>query len=110
MSPWMFVSPGFLLKSPISLFSRKPAPLTTTREPKPPSRVYVFATAIPSRSTTEKWVVSSGSVEVATVTMSLPSSMLLVARDGSIVATSVFAYFFDVSFAIGTRTKSGSPR
>ena len=27
------VTPGFLLKSPISLFSRKPAPLTTTREP-----------------------------------------------------------------------------
>jgi hypothetical protein len=27
------VTPGFLLKSPISLFSRNPAPLTTTREP-----------------------------------------------------------------------------
>ena len=33
------VTPGFLLKSPISLFRRKPAPLTTTCEPKPPSSV-----------------------------------------------------------------------
>ena len=31
--PSASVTPGFLLKSPISLFSRNPAPLTTTREP-----------------------------------------------------------------------------
>ena len=39
MSPRAFVSPGFLLKSPISLLRMKPAPLTTTCEPKPPSSV-----------------------------------------------------------------------
>ena len=39
MSPVGLVSPGFLLKSPISLLRRKPAPLTTTCEPKPPSSV-----------------------------------------------------------------------
>ncbi len=39
MSPIVFVSPAFLLKSPISLLSRKPAPDTTTRDPYPASRV-----------------------------------------------------------------------
>ena len=33
MSPVSLVVPGFLLKSPISLFNRNPAPLTTTCEP-----------------------------------------------------------------------------
>ena len=33
MSPVRFVSPGFRLKSPISLLRRNPVPLTTTCEP-----------------------------------------------------------------------------
>ena len=33
ISPRTFVSPGFLLKSPISLFRMNPAPVTTTCEP-----------------------------------------------------------------------------
>ena len=53
MPPVRFVSPGFLLKSPISLFNRKPVPFTTTCEPKPPSSVVVVVTAMPSRSIVE---------------------------------------------------------
>ena len=49
----MFGAPGFALKSSISLFSRKPAPVTTCPLPYPPFSVVVVLTALPSASTTE---------------------------------------------------------
>src|SRR6185369_7571087 len=54
--------PGLLLKSSISLFRRNPAPFTNTLLPNPPFKVVVTATALPSASTIEKWVVSSCSL------------------------------------------------
>ena len=56
--PAAVVSPGAALKSPISLFSRKPAPGTTIFEPYDCSSVVVSATALRSASTTDRCVVS----------------------------------------------------
>ena len=52
-SPNMLGWPGADVKSSISLLRKKPAPSTTTRDPKPPLRVVVTDTAVPSASTTE---------------------------------------------------------
>ncbi len=52
-SPNWFGTPGFEVKSSISLFSRKPAPRTTTFDPNQLLIVVVTATAFPSRSTIE---------------------------------------------------------
>ena len=56
-SPWTspnwFGTPGFEVKSSISLFSRYPAPRTTTFDPNQLLIVVVTATALPSRSTIE---------------------------------------------------------
>ena len=49
----MFGVPGLALKSSISLFNRKPAPVTTWPLPYEPLSVVVVATALPSASTTE---------------------------------------------------------
>jgi hypothetical protein len=58
-----------------------PVPGTTTLAPKLPLSVYVTATALPSRSTTEKCVVSSLSL----ASISVPGAIWLegVARDES---------------------------
>src|SRR5712672_3376550 len=57
MRPNMLGTPILEVKSSISLFRRKPRPSTVTPDPKPPLRVYVLETALPSASTMEKWVV-----------------------------------------------------
>src|SRR5579871_4017657 len=64
MRPYMLGTPTLEVKSSISLFMRKPRPSTVTPEPKPPLRVVVLATALPSSSTMEKWVVSVDSLTV----------------------------------------------
>src|ERR1700754_2098717 len=50
-------APGFATKSSIASLSRNPPPSTTTPEPNEPLSVYVFDTALPHLSTTEKCVV-----------------------------------------------------
>src|SRR5258708_24816130 len=57
MRPYMLGTPILEAKSSISLLRRKPRPSTVTPEPKPPLRVVVLETALPSASTIEKWVV-----------------------------------------------------
>src|SRR4029077_12391332 len=57
MRPYMLGTPTLEVKSSISLFIRKPRPSMVTPEPKPPLRVVVLATALPSASTMEKCVV-----------------------------------------------------
>src|ERR1035441_240147 len=57
MRPYMLGTPGLAVKSSISLLSRKPSAPAVTPEPNRPFSVYVLATALPSASTTEKWVV-----------------------------------------------------
>ena len=52
-SPYIFALPGADVKSSISLFKRKPAPVTVTPLPKPPFNVVVTAAALPWASTTE---------------------------------------------------------
>src|SRR5271155_3786681 len=64
MRPNMLGTPIFEVKSSISLFMRKPRPSMRTPEPKPPLRVVVLETALPSESTMEKWVVSVDSFVV----------------------------------------------
>ena len=54
ISPYKFGCPGFMLKSSISLFNKKPAFLTTTPLPNDPFKVVVIDTAFPSSSTMEK--------------------------------------------------------
>ena len=49
----MFGLPGADVKSSISLFNRKPAPVTVTPLPKPPFNVVVTAAALPFPSTIE---------------------------------------------------------
>ncbi|MNT74346.1 hypothetical protein D3C72_2131570 [compost metagenome] len=75
--PYIFGEPGFTEKSSISLFNKKPAPLTTTVEPYDPFNVVVTETAFPALSTIEKCVVSSCSA-----TLNIPAliSLLGVAR------------------------------
>src|SRR6186713_1980061 len=58
-TPNKFGTPGLAEKSSISLFSRNPAPRTTSPHPWLPLSVVVLETALPHRSTTEKWVVCS---------------------------------------------------
>jgi len=57
VTPDWFGTPAFASKSSISSFSTKPPPSTTTPEPNGPFSVYVFETALPHLSTTEKCVV-----------------------------------------------------
>src|ERR1039458_2571782 len=53
----MLGTPSLTAKSSISSLSKKPRWPAVTREPKLSLRVVVTATAFPSASTTEKWVV-----------------------------------------------------
>ena len=62
-APKKLGTPAFTLKSSISLFSKKPAPSTTTPEPKLKLIVVVLDTALPYWSKIEKWVVCSLSVK-----------------------------------------------
>jgi len=46
--PYTFGTPGFALKSSISLFKKNPAPFTSTLEPYPVFKVVVTETAFPN--------------------------------------------------------------
>src|SRR2546423_5440274 len=99
----MFGVPGCVVKSSISSFKKKPAPLTYTPEPYRSLRVDVVATALPHWSTTDQWVVSLPSR--ACVETSVVGSAWFREMD---LATDC-AYDLLVSVESGTRTNSGSP-
>src|ERR1700739_193457 len=118
MSPYIFGAPGFDSKLSMSSFRRKPSPSAVTYDPKLPLRVVVTATALPSASRIEKWVVSLDSPRDAErafggggrnpagcsrLLEELGALRLMVSRQAA-------AYFLSTMAAIGIFTKSGSPR
>src|ERR1700677_1714480 len=109
MRPNMLGAPILEAKSSISSFKRKPREPAVTWEPKLSLRVVVTETALPSASTTEKWVVSWDS------TLRWPALVgaggrnpagrtrlaLGLAEVGSMVVRQAFAYGTAVSAAAG---------
>ena len=83
-SPWIrpysLGRPGAVVKSSIWSLRKNPAPGTQSRQPNRSLRVVVSATRLPSRSITETWVVSTGSLAVSAPGTSAAES---VARPGS---------------------------
>ena len=102
--PYMFVSPGLVAKSSISLFMRKPRPGATRALPKESFNVVVIETTIPAPSTTEKCVVVgfSGNTRAR--------SAVGVARSGLMEATRRFARAGSTKSFWSTPGKAGSPR
>src|ERR1700693_5959588 len=99
----MFGVPGCVVKSSISSFRKKPAPLTYTPDPYRSLRVDVVATALPHWSTTDQCVVSlpSRMCDATRVVGSARSREMDLAMD--------CAYDLLVSVERGTRTNAGSP-
>src|SRR5579871_5123876 len=116
MRPYMLGTPTLEVKSSISLFMRKPRPSMVTPQPKPPLRVVVLATELPSESTMEKWVVSVDSFVLVAdggggrKPAGRTRFLLGVGLPGSMEARHAAAYFGLAICFKGRVLKSGSPR
>src|SRR5262245_20464851 len=105
-SSYWFGDSGFAAKSSISLFRRKPAPVTVAADPNPELIVVVNATALPAASTTEKCVVCGPSWDIPDLPETCDDG---VAWSSEIEDCSSRANAFDESRPRSTVTKSGSP-